>query len=175
MNTTNPESLPQIDAGAPISPNALEALANQLFPDLDKGYGNFEAQEAEKVANDLEKEPIEQELASPAQSAAFNWDDPFNVAVDYPFQDPTNAASSADGYAPVVLSQTQAAQWDKNKEYRTSLGGDESAKKNVEYSSSQDESIRIGTKTLGQIRRDFPILSEIVKSYGLETTTGGLW
>ena len=66
------------------------------------------------------------------------------------------------GYAPVVVSQTQAKEQDRKIDAPTSLGGDKVDKESGEgaNSSSRDESIRIGSKTLAQIRSDFPILSE---------------
>ena len=64
-------------------------------------------------------------------------------------------------YAPVVLSQTQAAEKGRTIDAPTSLGGDAVDKKDGEKrGSSRNDSIRIGSKTLAQIRDDFPILSE---------------
>lgn len=70
--------------------------------------------------------------------------------------------NSNTAYAPVVLSQTQAAERGRTIDAPTSLNGDNvdrKEEKDAPYS-SRDESIRIGSKTLAQIRSDFPILSE---------------
>ncbi len=65
-------------------------------------------------------------------------------------------------YTPVVLSQTEAKQNSRKIDAPTSLGGDtaDRKKKAPKVYTSRDESIRIGSKTLAQIRSDFPILSE---------------
>ncbi len=118
----------------------------------------------------------------PAADTAFDWEHPFaygGSSADPYLQTVENAAApeavfsvqtgdvptvseSAPGYTPVVLSQTQAAQNGRKIDAPTSLGGDSVAKDkggDVPYT-SRDESIRIGSKTLAQIRSDFPILSE---------------
>lgn len=71
-----------------------------------------------------------------------------------------NTAGTA--YAPVVLSRTQAAERNRKIDAPTSLGGDAVSRKENEtvHSSSRNDSIRIGSKSLSQIRNDFPILSE---------------
>jgi len=61
-----------------------------------------------------------------------------------------------------VISRSQAEESSRKIDAPTSLGGDSVDKEksgDVPYS-SRDESIRIGSKTLAQIRSDFPILSE---------------
>lgn len=64
-------------------------------------------------------------------------------------------------YAPVVLSQTQAQEQGRKIDAPTSLDGDKTDKENKnKKTSSRNDSIRIGSKTLSQIRSDFPILSE---------------
>ncbi len=118
----------------------------------------------------------------PAADTAFDWEHPFaygGSSADPYLQTVENAAApeavfsvqtgdvptvseSAPGYTPVVLSQTQASQNGRKIDAPTSLGGDSVAKDkggDVPYT-SRDESIRIGSKTLAQIRSDFPILSE---------------
>jgi cysteine desulfurase/selenocysteine lyase len=74
----------------------------------------------------------------------------------------------ANGYSPKVVSKTQAAQQDRKVDAPTSLGGD-SAKSNSANSgaNSRNESIRIGSKTLAQIRADFPILSKQINGHPL--------
>ena len=71
---------------------------------------------------------------------------------------------SSASYSPTVISQEQAKKDSRKVDTPTSLGGD-SVGKNQNGKrpySSRDESIRIGSKTLAQIRSDFPILSEEV-------------
>ncbi len=69
---------------------------------------------------------------------------------------------SATSYSPTVISHDQAQKDKRAIDAPTSLGGDSVSKNNYEKKpySSRDESIRIGSKTLAQIRSDFPILSE---------------
>ena len=70
--------------------------------------------------------------------------------------------TTTTSYAPVVLSQKDAQEAGKTIDAPTSLGGDRVSRadgKEVPYT-SRDESIRIGSKTLAQIRSDFPILTE---------------
>lgn len=72
------------------------------------------------------------------------------------------ASKETTSYAPVVMSQTEAKQNGRKIDAPTSLGGDAVNKKKEtpKVYTSRDESIRIGSKTLAQIRSDFPILSE---------------
>ena len=76
---------------------------------------------------------------------------------DLPNENPASVS-----YSPVVLSKTQAQENERKIDAPTSLGGDRvTNQSNIELPySSRDESIRIGSKTLAQIRSDFPILSE---------------
>ena len=69
---------------------------------------------------------------------------------------------SSKGYAPVVMSQTEAAENGREIDAPTSIGGDstKTATADDKPYTSRDESIRIGSKTLAQIRSDFPILNE---------------
>lgn len=75
---------------------------------------------------------------------------------------PVVSQENNTSYAPVVLSQTQAAEKGRVIDAPTSLEGDRVSKKESgnQNSSSRNDSIRIGSKTLAQIRDDFPILSE---------------
>ena len=76
--------------------------------------------------------------------------------------DVPTVTSEPVSYSPVVLSQEQAAAKSRPVDAPTSLGGDRVDKKQEKSSvaSSRDGSIRIGSKTLAQIREDFPILQE---------------
>lgn len=71
-------------------------------------------------------------------------------------------------YSPVVLSQTQAQENGRKIDAPTSLGGDRADTENKKVNtSSRNDSIRIGSKTLTQIRSDFPILSEEINGHPL--------
>ena len=78
------------------------------------------------------------------------------------FADPGAGRSETPGYSPRVLSQEQAREAARVIDVPTSQAGGEyetepAAKPAPE---TRDDSIRIGSKTLRQIRADFPILSE---------------
>ncbi len=77
--------------------------------------------------------------------------------------------ANATSYAPYVMSQTQAKEYDRRIEVPTSVGGDhvESPKPGAEVSTSRNDSIRIGSRTLSQIRDDFPILKEQINGHRL--------
>lgn len=63
-------------------------------------------------------------------------------------------------YSPSVLSQEQAKQNERAINAPTSIGGDNSANESRVQGTSRNDSIIVGSKTLAQIRNDFPILSE---------------
>lgn len=141
------------------SAGEIEALANGLFPDL-----------AGETA-----EP-DQAAAAPAGIAGyddFDWEHPF--ADTSSFEDTASYANTvyvpadiadpvSTSYSPTVRSKTDAAEADRRIDVPTSLpGGDVPVTKNFEeQGSSREDSIRIGSKTLEQIRKDFPILSETI-------------
>lgn len=178
----------------------LEALANELFPDLVGGYGeNILAGDVPAVYPDVSgtglQTPAVPEASANVPSSGygtepgidipeFDWEHPFAYggASSDPWLNAVEGAAApeavflqsvsdvpvesapASGYAPVVLSQREAQEQGRNIDAPTSLGGDSVTKysgQNTPYS-SRDESIRIGSKTLAQIRSDFPILSEQV-------------
>ena len=87
------------------------------------------------------------------EAGAFDWENPFGY--------PTAGSTS---YAPKVQSKTEAEEYDRRIDAPTSLGGDGVAAADVsgEKGTSRNDSIRIGSKTLAQIRDDFPILSELI-------------
>ena len=78
------------------------------------------------------------------------------------------APAPAQGYSPKVVSKTQAAEASRQIDAPTSLGGD-SVKTGSANSgaNSRNDSIRIGSKTLAQIRSDFPILSKQINGHPL--------
>ncbi|WP_297948012.1 aminotransferase class V-fold PLP-dependent enzyme, partial [uncultured Fibrobacter sp.] len=84
------------------------------------------------------------------------------------FGDVPAAPAPATGYSPKVLSKTQAAENARPIDAPTSLGGDSvKAGSANSGSNSRNESIRIGSKNLAQIRSDFPILSKQVNGHPL--------
>ena len=134
MTTTNPYAVTEQSLGLP-SAAELESLANQLF-------------------GGAEPAQVSQPVGQPAVD--FDWEHPFAEAV-------TQTATPAPSYAPQVQSKEQAAEADRRIDVPTSLSTGEydlSKKPYVEQTSSRNDSIRIGSKTLAQIRADFPILSE---------------
>ena len=161
-------------AGVP-SAEELTVLANELFPDLiTTGRVSSEA-EAVSVIPQADKADY--------ATSQFDWEHPFayggassepwlnSVQVsESPYAQflpgekdiPGESNTSTVGYSPVVLSKTQAAENDRKIDTPTSLGGDRvTSESNIVLPySTRDESIRIGSKTLAQIRSDFPILSE---------------
>ena len=87
------------------------------------------------------------------EAGAYDWENPFRFAA---------ADTATTSYAPKVQSKTEAAEYDRRIDVPTSLGGDGVAKDQdrAEEGTTRNDSIRIGSKTLAQIRKDFPILKE---------------
>lgn len=119
-------------AGVPDA-GELTILANELFPDLTESI--FGIPETDMPVASVPE-------ASPSQAVSY--------------------AAAGTGYAPAVMSQEQAKEQDRKIDVPTSVGGDRviSTQKENERSTSRNDSIRIGSKTLAQIRDDFPILKE---------------
>ena len=137
-------------AGVPEA-GVLETLANELFPDLTEGIQQvpYNSVSAEAVP---EIDPSDLSRGYGNIPGAADLESFFSSAdLDVPvLPDPGSA-----GYSPVVVSKTQAEEQDRKVEAPSSLGGDKAPLENA-----KDEQIRIGSKTLAQIRSDFPILSE---------------
>lgn len=169
----------------------LAALANELFPDLTENVWGAPEPDTQTPAVPEVNALAVSAPASPAAYGAvpagvdpgFDWEHPFAYggtstdawlktvedagapeaellpeAGDLPATDDT----AGTAYAPVVMSQTQAAEKNRAVDVPTSLGGDAVSRKDSEAAnpSSRNDSIRIGSKSLSQIRSDFPILSE---------------
>jgi cysteine desulfurase/selenocysteine lyase len=116
----------------------LTALANQLMGALDGSAFN----EAESVS-----------AAAPAYALTWDWaEQAVEVAQPAP-----QAAPPA--YAPTVVSQRQA----ENREIRVAAVSDVSASN----ASNHDAQTIIGSKSLAQIKADFPILAEKVNGHPL--------
>ena len=78
------------------------------------------------------------------------------------------APAPATGYSPKVVSKTQAYEAGRKVDAPTSLGGDSAKNASAAPSgNSRNDSIRIGSKTLSQIRADFPILSKQINGHPL--------
>ena len=123
-------------------------------------YGSVS--EFEQIANEYNGGGSEYESvadsygASPYIGAAQHYAsyDPYTV----PQEQPVPNAEAPAGYAPVVLSQGQAETY-VPKQAQSEVREVPTAK--------QDSGIIVGTKTLAQIRNDFPILSEKINGYDL--------
>ena len=123
------------------------------------GYGGVS--EYERIANEYsggygsvsEYEKIADEYgASPYTSAAQQYGsyDAYTVPQEQPV---------SGGYSPVVLSQGQADSYAPKNTQQSAAPAVPTAK--------SDSNIIIGTKTLAQIRNDFPILSEKINGHDL--------
>lgn len=173
MTITNPEAKTLEELAGVPNAAELESLANAYFPDLtDSAYAAPAAAPApadEKQAAAQGHGYVPAQGYVPEPSHGFDWEHPFayggtstdtwlkNVEEDAA---PTPTAASTS-YAPVVLSKNQAAEGSRKVDAPTSLGGDSTSKTSTSSNSnSRNESIRIGSKTLAQIRADFPILSK---------------
>lgn len=186
MTTINPQvtALPETGSLEQLAgvPNAAEltALANSLFPELTESVYDTQGYQPEKQTGT--------QAANTGyvfgRTGDFDWEHPFAYggassdnwlntveAVSDPtagyLQDAANPSAvvepQAISYSPAVMSKEQAAQNSRTIDAPTSLGGDSVQKGGAgkpAVSSGRDESIRIGSKTLAQIRADFPILSE---------------
>ena len=171
-------------AGVP-SAGELSILANEMFPDLTEGvYG---VPETDIPVASVPEADVSQGLTY-AATEEFDWEHPFAYGGGDPYFQSIEEASapeaeylpgladmpalttdSSTSYAPAVMSQTQAKENDRKIDAPTSLGGDSvrSSNSERERSTSRNDSIRIGSKTLAQIRDDFPILKEQINGHQL--------
>ncbi len=183
MTMIDPYAVSEHALGLP-SAAELTALANELYPDIpvpaavtpgispesaseSAGVSQYQTQAAEGVDGYETPEPVITQAAFPETQGisgagqpagytgdAFDWEHPFAYG---------NSAAPAPSYSPRVQSKTQAAESDRKVDVPTSLqGGDapQTKEKSGEEGTTRDDDIRIGSKTLAQIRKDFPILSE---------------
>ena len=135
-------------AGVP-SAEELDALANSWFPDLTENVFGAPVPE-DRVSSvpeiNTDAPSVSGDISSvPFAADSFGYESIPSV--------PETTAPQQGGYSPVVLSKTQAAE----RGNRTIQPETNSP---VKGSNDPNASIRIGTKTLSQIRSDFPILSE---------------
>ena len=143
-------------AGVP-SAEELSLLANAMFPDLTDTAGLFSEQPAEGTA----APQMSQDTASdPAFSYFSQAELPFTDSVpDFSYGIP--GASESKAYAPVVLSEGEAKERERRIDAPTSLSGDSTDKESEKMpADNRNEQIVIGSRTLSEIRKDFPILSE---------------
>ena len=137
----------------------LSILANELFPDLTEGvYGVPETDIP--LASVPEAGPSLGITYAAVPEAEF-----FSHITDVP----AITTDSGTGYAPAVMSQTEAKEYDRRIDVPASLEGDDvgSSSSEGERSTSRNDSIRIGSRTLSQIRDDFPILKEQINGHPL--------
>ncbi len=141
----------EITQGVPAAAE-LEALANSWFPDLDPQRC---AEGIDKLVTDGDTSVIYDAYAKAENYSYFERiaDDLSNGGSDNEFKSQTAQLS---GYSPVVVSEKQA------EDYTLRSG----AYTYSETSGSEDN-IVVGTKTLKQIRNDFPILNERINGYPL--------
>ncbi len=153
----------------PYNVTELTALANSMFPDLTEdltwspsgGESDISLPEASLSETAVQETSMPKaslpETSVPVSTGytgdSFDWEHPFSYGAD---------AEVSKSYAPIVQSKTQAAETDRQIDVPTSLQGDDVKTSGEEHEkgTSRDDSIRIGSKTLSQIREDFPILSE---------------
>jgi cysteine desulfurase/selenocysteine lyase len=128
------------DTTNPLIPSEAEltALANQLMGALDGSA--FEEAESMRAA-------------APAYAPTWDWAEQAIEAT----QPTTQSAPQA--YAPTVVSQRHA----ENREIRVAAVSDTSASN----TSNRDAQTIIGSKSLAQIKADFPILAEKVNGHPL--------
>lgn len=145
----------EITAGVPTA-EELEILANSLFPDFD----------AQRCADGIEKLAVNgdtsviNDAAVKAESYIGGYSDFERIAQELNYGGYDNDVKSEPvgqvGYSPVVLSENQAQNY---------------IPKTVGYTSAQQKKsygdIIVGTKTLEQIRNDFPILNEKINGHQL--------
>lgn len=151
-------------AGVPSAAD-LTILANQLFPDLTEGLngsladtGSFEESQVEEALNSDTLSSTGTDINYVSSTDDFDWEHPFGSG---------SKEVETKSYSPKVVSKDRAADEDKKIDVPTSLDGDKRQTVSKEEGSSRNDSIRIGSKTLAQIRADFPILSERINGYPL--------
>ncbi|WP_405327365.1 SufS family cysteine desulfurase [Ruminobacter sp.] len=176
MTTTNSDGNFEHLAGVP-SAAELTLLANQLFPDLTEGVNATgtgaeaaDVRETEQAAYGASAETAAGSL--PSGVSTFNWEDPFAYGdgvsgVSAGSLVPGVSGNSGDektvSYAPKVMSAEQAKEQESRQKQNAS-------NENTIVSGSRsgsESSVRIGTKTLAQIREDFPILAEQINGHPL--------
>ena len=181
----NPGTAVQYAGGMPETNPGVVSQYTGSVPGIDSGYATQYAGDIPGVslpANGSSTDYVQGTGNIPA-SQPFDWEHPFAYGgestdtwlkgIEEPSAPeaeylpglndlPALAQTQNTGYTPVVLSKQQADQQGRKIDAPTSLGGDsvDKSREQPKVSSSRDDSIRIGSKTLAQIRSDFPILAE---------------
>ena len=143
----------EITAGVPTAAE-LEILANSLFPDFD----------AQRCAEGIEKlavggdTSVINDAVSRAENYLGGYSDFERIAQELNYGGSDNGVGdvSQNGYSPVVLSENQAQNYTPKA----------TSTVNTEPSRLGSQ-IVVGTKTLEQIRNDFPILNEKINGHPL--------
>ncbi len=173
--TTTGANAPEADsaaltaAAAPVPQNENEA-ANISVPETTvpqygsaAEYTGVPEVAAPQYSSTAAEAPQYNELSAaggayqPAQTPAstgdaFDWAHPFSYGA---------SEAAQVSYAPKVQSKQQAEESDRRIDVATSLNGaDVSQSEKKSEGTGRNDSIRIGSKTLAEIRNDFPILSE---------------
>ncbi len=185
MITTDPFAMSEEALGLPGA-GELAAMANAMFPDLSEDAAAASPEETDVTgasrddtmvpALSLSSAPA---AYAPSDAAAFanashdasgSYALPYTVPAGYqaegfdwehPFAD-SPGTENTRAYAPRVQSKSQAEESDRKIDAATSLGGDnvDTGSKSGQEGTTRNDSIRIGSKSLAEIRNDFPILSE---------------
>lgn len=118
----------------------LEKTYQRLSQEESSGYGEF-LNHAENTYG---------------RERSFDWEHPFAYG---------GTSTEAVSYSPAVLSGEQAKQIQSGVHVPDSLGGDKTQNNRGSQfaGTSRNDSIIVGSKTLSQIRSDFPILSEEIR------------
>lgn len=159
MTMSNPENY-----GAP-SVAVVEALANELFglPGEDgSAFTSFSYA-------DSDTSPLKTEqpggptscLAMQLAEQIMDYGDLDRITGVYDSQNTYAAGGQTVSYAPTVVSQQQAEQ------QRTISLGSQVIQGAGDRSTQNNQTIQIGTKSLEEIRKDFPILSETINGHPL--------
>jgi cysteine desulfurase/selenocysteine lyase len=137
-------------AGVPEAA-ALELLANEMFPDLTEGAYPAAEETPSYAVPEVNSSDLGQGYGNMpgARAYGFDWEHPFGT------EEPSSENASAS-YAPVVISQKEA----EEESHKASMPAEGDRTKNNPRRTSKNEDIRIGSKTLAEIRNDFPILKE---------------
>ncbi|MGN1085488.1 MAG: SufS family cysteine desulfurase [Porcipelethomonas sp.] len=145
----------EITAGVPTA-EELEILANSLFPDFD----------SQRCADGIEKLAVNgntsviNDAVSKAENYFGSYSDFERLAQEFNYGAYDNGVGDTpvqqNGYSPVVLSENQAHNYSPKANSTVN-----------EQPSKYNSQIVVGTKTLEQIRNDFPILNEKINGHPL--------
>ncbi len=129
--------------------DGYNAIPSSLENNLPQGFGYLDSL-ANNSASEAKSASLYAEEITPAVSQL----DGFGV---YREPQPTNEqVNQSGGYSPVVLSETQSASYVPAQ-----------STSRIYQPSKADSQIIVGTKTLAQIRNDFPILNETINGHKL--------